>query len=441
LDILSFLFLSFVWSPQMLRAQQPLELAAEGRTNHVILIRADATPPERHAAKELAAFLQQISGATFPIENATEQSKTLGPVMLVGPGAASSIISPNEVAGLGQEGYILRSKGGTLAIAGGRPRGTLYGVYSFLEDYLDCRWFTPHDSGIPKKAKIALGPLNKTFIPRLEYRAIDYPDSRDADWAARNKINGTHALLDSRRGGKISYGPFVHTFNAILNPNDHFRRHPEYFSEVKGKRLPGRTQLCLSNPDVLRIAIDTVRRWMREQPEATIFSVSQNDWFNYCTCKECSRISAEEGAQSGLYLRFVNAIADAVREEFPDKAIDTLAYQFTRTSPSKTKPRPNVIIRLCDIECCFSHPLNSPPNVDRANAEFTRDLTRWSQISDRLYIWDYVINFKHSIVPFPNLYTLKPNINLFVDHSVKGLYEEADYFSKGGEFAELGPGS
>jgi hypothetical protein len=75
--------------------------------------------------------------------------------------------------------------------------------------------------------------------------------------------------------------------------------------------------------------------------------------------------------------------------------------------------------------------------VDKANADFARDLKRWGQISRRLYIWDYVIDYAHSIMPFPNLYVLKPNINFFIENGVKGIYEEANYFTRGGEFAEL----
>jgi hypothetical protein len=75
--------------------------------------------------------------------------------------------------------------------------------------------------------------------------------------------------------------------------------------------------------------------------------------------------------------------------------------------------------------------------MDKENAAFARDLREWSGISKRLYIWDYVINYGNCLMPFPNLYSLKPNINLFVENGVKGVYEEANYFSKGGELAEL----
>jgi hypothetical protein len=415
----------------------PVLLADGGRTSYRVVVHRGATAVERHAAEELARYLREVSGATFPVEEIADAGAAPADSIRVGSGAAAGVIAPDEVARLGAEGYLLRTRGRTLAIAGGRPRGTLYGVYSFLEDVLGCRWFTPGVARIPKRERLELRPLERTFVPRLEYRATDYPNSRDADWAARNKINGTQTSLDERRGGKIAYGPFVHTFDAILNPKDHFAEHPEFFSEVNGKRLGVRTQLCTTNPEVLRRATETVRRWMRERPDATIFSVSQNDWSNFCTCPACAKVAAEEGSQIGPYLRFVNAIADAVREEFPGRAIDTLAYQFTRQPPELTRPRPNVIARLCDIECCFAHPLGSREDVDPRNAAFARDLRRWGEVCDRLYIWDYVISYRHCLAPFPNLYVLKPNIALFADHGVKGVYEEANYFSPGGEFAEL----
>src|SRR5262245_37339850 len=149
--------------------QPGLRLADAGRTDYVILVHRDAAPPERPAAEELARFLRQVTGATFPVKEVTGPPKDPGPAILVGPGAAGGIIPAREVAGLGKEGYVLRTRGAALAIVGGRPRGTLYGAYSFLEDSLGCRWFTPEVSRIPKTARVVLRPLNRTVVPRLEY--------------------------------------------------------------------------------------------------------------------------------------------------------------------------------------------------------------------------------------------------------------------------------
>ncbi len=421
-------------------AGEGLELATRGHANYTIVVAGDAAKnaddPERHAADELAKFLHEISGAEFAVKSADKAGS--GAKFLIGADAASSVIRADELPELGRDGFIIRTHGKDIAIAGGRPRGTLYGVYSFLEERLGCRWFTPDVSRIPKDPSPRVQIASMRFVPPLEYRATDYPNSRDADWAARNKLDGTQTLIDAKRGGKIDYDHFVHTFNAIVEPAKYFSSHPEYFSEIGGKRTADNAQLCVTNPDVLKLAIDTVRGWMKASPTASIYSVSQNDCFNPCQCANCKALYEEAGgAWSGPYLAFVNSIAEALAKEFPDKAIDTLAYQFTRKPPVGIQPLANVIVRLCSIECCFAHTLDVAKSIDPANAAFADDIKAWSKLCKRLYIWDYVIDYSHALLPFPNLKTIAPNIRFFVANGVKGIYEESDYFTKGGEFAEL----
>lgn len=406
------------------------ELATDGKARCTIVVAENADPAERHAAEELQKFLGEISGASFVIGHAK------GPRVAVGRTMAGTLIRPEEYAALGDEGYLVRVTDGDLVVAGNTPRGTLYGAYALLEE-LGCRWFTPEVSRIPKNASPKLATGDRRFVPPLEYRATDYPNSRDADWAARNHLNGTQTRIDAARGGKIEYSHFVHTFNELVPPAE-FGAHPEWFSEIDGKRTNANAQLCVTNPEVLARATETVRGWMKAAPQALIFSVSQNDCFNPCQCANCRKLFAEEGeAWSGPYLRFVNAIAATLTKEFPGKSLDTLAYQFTRKPPEHAKPLGNVLVRLCSIECCFAHPLESPATLDEANAKFVFDLGEWSRRSQRLYVWDYVIDYSHTIMPFPNLTSIAPNIRTFVKNGVKGVYEEADYFTAGGEFAEL----
>ncbi len=129
---------------------------------------------------------------------------------------------------------------------------------------------------------------------------------------------------------------------------------------IDGKRREERSQLCLTNPDVLRLGVEAVERWIQQHPEATIFSVSQNDWTGWCECDKCRRVEEEEGGvHSGPLLRYVNALAAEVEKKHPDKLIDTLAYWYTEEPPAKARPRRNVRIRLCPIGACEAHPTGS----------------------------------------------------------------------------------
>lgn len=396
-------------------------LVRDGKTAYSICISPRSTPAERHAADELRRFIEQMSGARLPV---AEQCAAGKPSVFVGGSTES----------FGAEEYVLKTNGRNLTIAGGRPRGTLYGVYALL-DKLGCRWFTPEVSRIPKRSTIDVGTLNERGKPFFEYREPYFTEAFDRDWSARNRMNGNSARLDEATGGRIEYFPFVHSFYSLIPPEKYFKDHPEYFSMIDGARRVERGQLCLTNPDVLRIAVAQVRQWIREHPNAGIISVSQNDWEGWCECDRCRRVEEEEGGQhSGPILRFVNAVAEQIEKTNPDKLIDTLAYWYTENPPAKVRPRPNVRIRLCPIGVCESHPYESCPR----SRYFVNNLKAWARITNQLYIWHYNTNFAHYLAPFPDFDELAANIPLYSRSGVVGVFLEGAYpQGGGGENAEL----
>lgn len=405
-----------------------VSLAIQGDARTRVVIADDATETERYAAEELQRFLGQMIGAEIPVVTAGRNTQ-YGDIVI---GRAARGIDTRE---LGDEGYRIETRRGRVYIAGGEPRGTLYGVYALLEDYLGCRWYTPEVSRIPRSPSVILPAIDVTHVPVLEYREPFTADCRDGDWAARNRMNSSAASLEARHGGKVTYFGFVHTFESLVPPATYFDAHPEYFSLVDGKRLRDRSQLCTTNEDVIRIITDEVRKRMREHPEAMVFSVSQNDWYNYCECDRCTAMAEAEGSQIAPVLYLVNRVADAVRDEFPDKLIDTLAYQWTRKPPKSMRPAENVVVRLCSIECCFAHSFEQCDSPE--NRAFVEDVKGWSRMCDRLWVWDYVTSFAHYLTPFPNLRLRGDNIRFFARHNVTGIFEQDVYTTKNGELSGL----
>jgi len=406
-----------------------ITIAKKSKLKAVIVVADKAAEPERHAAAELAGFLQQITDSKFDVvANPTQGSSRL----LVGREAAKLALPDFSTDGPDAEGIIIRTVGKDLILAGGWPRGTLYAVYTFLEDYCGCRWWSSTESTIPKTPTLRIKKLNVSYVPPLEYRSPFWFDAFDSDWAARNKCNGQAHRLESKHGGRHIYEGFVHTFYPLIAPDKYFKDHPEWFSEINGKRTYDHAQLCLTNEDMRKELVKNLKDRLRNNPAATIASVSQNDWHGNCQCAQCSAVEKEEDSPAGLMLHFVNAIAADVEQEFPNVAISTLAYQYTRKPPKITKPRHNVIVQLCSIECSFSVPL-----ADERNKAFRNDIVGWSKISDRLYIWDYTTNFRHHVMPHPNLRVLGPNVRFFADHNVKGIFEQGAYTTNGAEMAEL----
>jgi hypothetical protein len=425
------------WLPAGTARAEELLLADGGRTDYRIVVADDASPSTRHGAEELQMFLAQIGGAKPGIVSdktpPAEKEIVLGDnTRLRSMGAAIDFRS------LGDEGYVIRTAGSRLLIAGGSLRGNLYGVYGLLEDHLGCRWFAPGVSRIPKRPRLVLGPIDEKKVPVLEYREPYTCDCFDGDWCARNRVNSSCGRLEAKHGGKIRFadGFFVHTFSRLVPPEKYFKEHPEYFSLVGGKRQDGYAQLCCTNEDVIRICTQRILEAMRAQPDAYVFSVSQNDTDLHCQCAKCQALAKAEGSQMAPVLALVNRVADAAGKEFPGRAIETLAYQWTRHPPKTLRPRPNVIVRLCSIECCFSHPLATCDSP--ANRAFCADLRGWSKVSQRLWVWDYVTDFSHYLLPFPNQRVRRPNIRLFIENNVKGIFEQDTYDTPSSEMASLG---
>jgi hypothetical protein len=416
---------------------ESLVLADAGASSYRIVVSDAASPSTKHAAAELQSFLKEMTGAALPIVSDREPPRD--EEIVVGDSARLKSLGVSlDAKALGAEGYVLKTVGKRLVIAGGELRGTLYGVYGLLEDHLGCRWFTPDCSRIPKSPRLAIPALDETKKPILEYREPFTFDCFDGDWCARNRMNSSTGRLEAKHGGKIRFGDgfFCHTFANLVPPAKYFKEHPEYFSLVHGKRQDGYAQLCCTNEEVIRLCTEGILAAMKAQPDAFVFSVSQNDTDMHCECEKCQAIAKREDSQMAPVLTLVNRVAEAAGRQFPDKAVETLAYQWTRRPPKSMRPRPNVIVRLCSIECCFSHPLaecDSP-----ANKAFVADLRGWSKISGRLWIWDYVTDFSNYLLPFPNQRVRNDNIRLFVANNAKGIFEQDTYESPHSDMAPLG---
>ena len=408
-----------------------ITLADQTKPSVVIVQQAGASGPEQTAVAELAQHLHLITGAVFEIRtNATDAPRN---AIIVGQGALAKKFFPEtDFSKLGPEEFIQRTKSQRLLLAGGRPRGTIYAVERFLQDQCGVRWWTPWATNLPAQATLRIPELNRRGQPAFEYREPFWFQGFDPLWKARNGANGEHQSIPAELGGCLRYKGFAHTFYPLVPPEKHFAAHPEWFSLINGKRTHQDAQLCLANPELRDFVVGRVKEWLRESPDAGIISVTQNDCFNPCQCELCQAVDAAAGSPSGSMITFVNYVAEKIAPEFPQVAVDTFAYQYTRKPPQHIQPRTNVIVRLCSIEGNFREPLDHP-----SNQAFLADLTGWAKICQRLYIWDYTTDFQNYVNPHPNWFTLGANLRLFQQHGVRGVFEQGAYQGWGSEMGEM----
>lgn len=398
-------------------------LFKDGKSDYVIVLAPEATDVERYAAQELQYWLEQVSGAQMPV--VTEES------------AEKWLVLECEDRQGRDDSFTYYSDGEVIHFQGKGPRGTLYAVYAFLENELDCRWYSLKASVAPKRDRWTFGKLNVTEAPGIRIRDNCYLDPRtNPVFSARLRNNFVRIPSPDGKGtipGSAEGYWGVHALGFHVPADKYFKTHPEYFCLRDGKRYGGYGQPCLSNPEVLQITIESVRRIMREQPDYLIYSVEQNDNQLFCQCDDCQALSAQYGGESGVMVWFVNQVADAVKDEFPDKFIGTFAYQYTRHAPKDIKPRDNVVIRLCSIECCMWHGYDECEQ----NQAFLKDLQDWGALAPHLYIWDYVTDFAQYCLPVANWKTIQPHIKDFQENHAIGILEEGDYQTVSCELREM----
>ncbi|NUN98641.1 MAG: DUF4838 domain-containing protein, partial [Candidatus Omnitrophica bacterium] len=241
-------------------------------------------------------------------------------------------------------------------------------------------------------------------------------------------------------GGHTAYTRcgFGHTFHWFVSPEEHGASHPEYFSEIDGKRQtnPQATQLDLTHPDVLAITKRKVAEALADSAtHERIVSITQMDWPFWNESWPQKAIDELEGSPSGSLIRFVNEVARSIEKPFPRAFIDTFAYTYTRRPPNTVKPRDNVIVRLCSIECDFSRPFQD--STSKLNRAFRKDLQGWAKGAKNLWIWDYTQNWHAFQGPHPNFHVLQPNLSFLASNGVTGVFEQASPSSPHSDFEYL----
>lgn len=380
-----------------------LQLSSNGKTPYVIVKSADATEAESFAVSELSSYLKRITGADFRIVD--DKTPVPAPAIHVGNtsfarknGADSAKLAPEE--------WIVKKVGKDLILNGGHPRGTLYGVYDFLENYAGCRWYDLVTTKVPSNPNLMLpDSLDVRRRPFFRLRSLYWVNAIRPEyslWAVRNHFNSLIAH-SAKYGFREPFGSpgFAHTYY------EYSRNFPdECFSmNASGKRIraqnpSGPGQLCLSNPLTLKLCTEKLLNYIRsdrekagkaKEPAPVYYMFFANDNSSFCQCPECRR-AVEKTGMSGVTLDFVNKLADAAAKEYPDVIVALDAYQNTLPPPKVSMTaRKNVmvIVAMLGVEWRPDGRDVLRPLSTKQNQLYGQYLESWKKVSACLGVWDY----------------------------------------------------
>jgi hypothetical protein len=453
-----------------------------------VYVATDASATENFAAETLRNYLGNMTVNAVHLH--VGRKPPAGAVIAVGYGAATALgLHASTLTDLKNDSYVISSTkpgipAGSYVVTGGErsARGSLFAVYDFLRK-LGCKFLAPDFTmaeELPALPPTGIPALDVTYHPSWEYRdsnewtaagkVADGGLGPGTEWAGKLGYNGRSAHSNAPGVMSTNYAHaacatcsgFVHTSYQLLAagsvisnctdadacpPPELWKTNRAWFWPRSNPSVYG--QLCWSNRSLIAFLTKQVKKVLRANPDTTIISVSQNDNGNYCNDSAEFAINQEEGTAGGAMFRAVNTIADNIADEFPNIAVDTLAYEWSRPAPKISRPRPNVIIRLCTgvlhgcryaatggTECKFTAPLSDRANGPQNDgSDFHHDIDAWSAISDRLFIWNYVTSFRVGgyLTPFPNWMTVGPDLQYLSSKGVVGIFEEGSYSTPGGD--------
>ncbi len=399
------------------------------KNTRIVFDSAHAIPSERTTAKELETYLAKITGSRIEIAE-TPAGKNI----FLGCGErAEKFFGKDFLKKLGQEEFVIRTdENGNIYIAGGRPRGTLYGVYWFLDRKMGVRWYTPDFEKVPRAESVSFPSLDIRQKPAIELRMSFLQRGPGCEkWAARNLINSTFdrkpAKIDETYGGDLCFAfPYpCHTIPRMI-PDSYFKIHPEWWALEKGKRRPLAisSDYCLTNPELLKTVIEKTRANLKKSPAATYMSIMEGDFTKgVCECPDCRALLKKYGGrESGLWIDFTNQVADALKGEFPNIRFVTSAYIRTALPPDNIRPAENVAVWVSAWGLWRGAPYDDPENTSGGN--FIRNLKNWKAICNYLIVWDYIYAFADPYMLVPDSLADIENLRMYKAMGVKGYFPE-----------------
>ena len=416
---------------------QGLALAKDGATEYRIVIPKEPDVSTKAVAHDFASILKEITGAQFQV--VTDDAPAGAKEIVVGADNArlEKLGLAHMAEDLAEGEYEIRTKGETIVIAGAPRRGTINGMYGFLQDHLGCRWFTPGCQYVPKKATVKLGEIRDRQKPAFRWRSTDSNEAWDATWVIRNRLNeskagnagGPPAVMqvhgDPRSIGMTNcWRP--HAFGDI--PPSLFGEHPEYYSEIGGKRVcdpdASARAYCVTNEGFAHWVAQWTKGKLRADPSMDFVSITHADNSNFCRCEACQASYAEVGI-AGTYIRFGNRVAEEVVKEFPNARIIAFAYGTT-FPPGPVEAHPNLRVCWCPISADYAHALDrGAVNRDR---DFVGQLAKWQEKSTQLGIWYYQWQ-ADKLMPRLMLYPTQRNLQIFRDRGVDQVFIEMNFGS------------
>lgn len=390
------------------------------------------------AAEELKTYIKKVSSADIKLVSEIPKGNyiSLGYNKL----ARQAGLNLDKIK---SDGYIIAIKNGNIYIFGhdtkdgttstncGFSKGTLFGVYTFIEKYLGVRWLMPGEAGeyYTPKPDIIIKDAMLTENPSFRWRYIPYLAKDNKlhgkminQWLLRQKIN--------RQAYQMSLIHY-HIWQRIFT-SDIYKKHPEYFSMLNGKRMMpvgDRYKICTSSPGAINFHAQAAIKFFDENPLQKGYSLSPTDSAGYCQCPNCLAQDEPGADTDGKFTRrillYYNAVAKIVYKKYPDKYMCGYIYADYLFPPKdkSIKFSPNLFLVVAS-SITYGYTFFRPDVQEK----WDHIMRSWSSMTQNIAYYDLPMHSSpNNGAPLaPGVEQLKKMIPALKKFKVKALYIYGD---------------
>ncbi|MBQ4052842.1 MAG: DUF4838 domain-containing protein, partial [Clostridia bacterium] len=410
-------------------------------------------PAIQQAATYLQEYVEKATGIRLPILSEQDDISKKRCIFLGVQNKATL-----DYTLLAHDGFFIKTVGGNVIIDGVSGRGILYGAFDFLERVVGVRFLAYDDVFVPKSTTIILPAIDIVDNPDFNDRCFSHERTMwDYRFMAQMRMINEFIHVPENYGGNIGwFFDKAYVQNAVHNVLDYvptepyFQTHPEWFFQENdyaidldyshvGLNEDGSIDETLEISPVKIAAERMFEIICNADPSIKYFMIGQMDYTYNCSCPACLEQEKKFG-RSGMFIRFVNAVARAVREKLAKAGVHrkyficTFAYQWTQSAPVKREngkivpahssviPDKDVLVRICSIKANQYYSLTDERQLPATKAMFEE----WGVVLEgrATMIWSYHSRFTYPFCFYPTMQHWVEDFNLYHKIGCQYLYME-----------------
>ena len=193
---------------------------------------------------------------------------------------------------------------------------------------------------------------------------------------------------------------------------------------------------CMSNPEHVETIISNVKSYLDKHPNLTMIGIGINDSESYCrgnkgdpNCR-CAEIYNEYGTRAGTLIYLVNAVSDAIAEDYPGVMIQTGAYEYCQKPPKEgVKLRDNIVLEFFTVKNCCGHEYTD--TTCTLNKSLVDYYHGWKEASSAgCTVWDHSGGFMYFMTPQPDWDSLLSNVRFFAENGAREMLMNSVFYGE-----------